>query len=102
MGFKMEITPSIVKAPVGSQVLFTCKYWSSAASDLNITVESSNVYDVEQTRFDGGAQLTFHHVVSSDQHNVKCIVSNNKNLEIGLINVMVSPGLNTTHYHQSI
>lgn len=91
----MEITPSKVNAPIGSQVLFTCKYWSSSASHLYISVDSLNVFEVKETRYDEGAQLTFHYVVSCNQQTVTCIVRNKNNFEVGRINVLVSPGLNT-------
>lgn len=93
MGVKMEITPSKVNAPIGSQVLFTCKYWSSTTSPLFISVDSLNVFDVKETRFDDGAQLTFHYVVSCNQQTVRCIVRNKNDFEVGRINVLVSPGL---------
>lgn len=88
------MSPPQVNSPIGSQVFFTCKYWSSMASELYITVDSLNVFDVKQTRFDGGAQLTFYFVIGCNQQNVSCIVHNkNNNFEVERINVLVSPGL---------
>lgn len=95
MSVRMEITPSKVVAPIGSQVLFTCKYWSLTASQLFISVDNLNVYDVNKTRFDEGDQLTYHHVVSSNQQTVTCFARNKNQFEVGRVNVLVSPGLNT-------
>lgn len=89
----MEMTPSRVIAPVGTQIPFTCKYRSQSSADLYITVESLNSHYYNETRYLGGAQMTFYHVVGCNRQTIRCILSDRYGQQVGVINVFVYPGL---------
>ncbi|KAJ8950523.1 hypothetical protein NQ318_015267 [Aromia moschata] len=93
LGVEMEMTPSKVVAPIGTQVLFTCKYRSQFSSDLYIAIESLSIHDYKETKYPGGAQTTFYHVVGCNQQKIRCVVRDKQGREVGAINVLVNPEL---------
>ncbi|XP_028137681.2 basement membrane-specific heparan sulfate proteoglycan core protein isoform X7 [Diabrotica virgifera virgifera] len=96
-GIEMEITPSEVVAPIGTQVRFTCKYRKASSPDLYISIESLNIHDIQETRYPGGAATSFTHVVSFNPQTIRCVVRNKARMEIGNIYVFVAPvGFTTT------
>ncbi|XP_072390117.1 basement membrane-specific heparan sulfate proteoglycan core protein isoform X26 [Diabrotica undecimpunctata] len=96
-GIEMEITPSEVVAPIGTQVRFTCKYRKASSPDLYISIESLNIHDIQETRYPGGAATSFTHIVSFNPQTIRCVVRNKARMEIGNIYVFVTPvGFTTT------
>lgn len=93
LGIEMEVTPSQVIAPVGTQIPFTCKYRSQSSADLYITVESMNSHYYNETRYPGGAQTTFYYVVGCNRQTIRCILHDRYGQQVGLISVLVYPGL---------
>ncbi|XP_074025385.1 basement membrane-specific heparan sulfate proteoglycan core protein isoform X7 [Leptinotarsa decemlineata] len=91
VGLEMEMTPAKVVAPIGTQVQITCKFRSESAKDLYLSIESLNSHDFKETRYNGGATTTFYHVVSCNQQTIRCVVRNKERIEVGRINVLVSP-----------
>ncbi|KAJ8967223.1 hypothetical protein NQ314_003001, partial [Rhamnusium bicolor] len=96
LGVEMEMTPSKVVAPIGTQIPFTCKYRSRSSSDLYITIEPLSFHDYKETRYPGGAQITFYHVVGCTRQKIRCVVHNKQGRQVGVINVFVYPAGVTT------
>lgn len=94
-GIELELTPSEVIAPIGTQVMFTCKYHKELSPDLYISIESLVyvVYDLKERRYSGGAETSFYIVVGIIQQTIRCVVRNKDMQEVGSIKAFVSPGL---------
>lgn len=90
---KVNISPSKFDGPIGFQKKFTCKYEHENGEDLNITTDGLNIHHSNYTKYQGGASLTFYHVVGCYETKITCRFIDKNGKELGHVVAVVFPGL---------
>lgn len=91
----MELTPSVVRAPIGSSVSFTCKYHNH--EQLEILVVENGQYMFRDSdiymRCDDSAYKTWRVQVGVVPIRITCELRNKQGNTVGLLAAQVYPGL---------
>lgn len=90
----MELNPTFVRAPVGTNIEFCCKYYKTERLDI-LVYENGIAINRESKymRCEHQYTRTWLTKVSNKTTIVQCMLQNKQNLTLGLLTAYIYPGL---------
>lgn len=94
-GVMMELTPTDVYAPVGAQVVFTCKYHNDEKLDILILENGIPMFrDTDiYMRCEGSAYKKWLVQVNPQPTFIQCMIRNKQSFVVGVLTARLYPGL---------